>query len=752
MAAITQGNKSASDSLVTADDTGESSLDIQGILHLLLHRSWIILLLALIGGMAAEAYVRQLPVLYQSTTVIEVDTRERKPVNIDDKNDQNLQDPEVVETILENFRHRALMERVAKALDLAHDPKFLGPTPPPTATASDSIVATLLASSYVALQPRTRLVNVVFVHRDPATAQKIADALVEQFLQQNIDQKIRATESQNDVLRQKADELKAKLTRSEEALQEYKQKLQTVSVEEQRNLVELKLKALNADLSAANTERITLEADQQTVKNAGDSVPQLFGITSIAQDPQVAAARQQVKTAEDELASLLQRYHDKWPAVIEQRAQIENARRNLKEAVLSAPSRLTARYKAAVAKEQNVKYAVAEEEKAMLDLESKMIPYRALLRENESDRSLFETVLQQLKQNTLALGVQPASFHVVEPATPAKVVAGKRLLIVIGAGLAIALLSAAGFVGIFLVNSSIRTVDDAESTLGLPVLAAVSTMRKPRAPGQVLSLVHDPGSPIAESFRTLRSAILLLGREEKGHVILFTSALAGEGKSFVAANTAVAFAQQDLKTILVEADLRKPALSKQIFALGDRLPGIADYMVGKPAPIQSTSIKNLYVMPAGSRVPNPAELLSNSHFNEITEWLKHDFDRIVIDTAPLNVVSDTLNIVSCASIICLVVRSNLTPRKAVRRAIELLRRAKAQPDGIVLNGLPRSSGIGYHYYYSSGSKYGGDETYGSSYSHDDQKSEQGSSRATGGEDRLERGKNRRAEQGVKIGD
>ena len=290
----------------------------------------------------------------------------------------------------------------------------------------------------------------------------------------------------------------------------------------------------------------------------------------------------------------------------------------------------------------------------------------------------------------------------------------------IGAALAAAVLAAGIVAAFFLLNSSIRTVDDAESALGLPVLTAVSTLRKARTPSEVLPLVHDPGSPVAESFRTLRSAILLLRNEEEERVILFTSALPGEGKSFVASNTAVAFAQQGMKTLLVEADLRKPAISKQIFGLGDNLQGIADYMVGNPAPVQSTPIKNLYVIPAGSRVPNPAELLANSHFNEIIEWLKRGFDRIVIDTAPVNVVSDTLNIVSSASVICLVVRSNLTPRKAVRRAIELLRRAKVRPDGVVLNGLPRTSGIGYHYHYSSGSKYGEDETYGSSYSSDDQ--------------------------------
>ncbi len=696
------------------EEGGEPSLEIQGLLHVLLRRSWLIVLLGLIGGLAAGAYVRRLPSLYQSTAVIEIESREQKAVNVKDDTEQNLQSPEVVETIIEDFRHRSLMERIAKALDLAHDPEFLGFTPTEPVP-DEKITRMLLASSSAALEPKTRLVNVTYVHTNPKVAQRIANALVDQFLQQGVEQRMKAMEVQNQVLREKSADLEKKVRSSEEALQDYKKRLQTVSVEDQRNLVEEKLKALNMDLTGARSERLSLESDVKNVKGAGGHLQPLLAITSIAQDPQVVTAQQQVNTAENDLASLLQRYRDKWPAVIEQRKLVENTRNNLAAATLSAPDRLDSRYQAALSREQGLQHAASDQEKALLELEDKVIPYRALQREYNSDRTLFESVLQQLKSNTLAMGVQPASFHVVEPAVPAVPLASKRILVVIGATLAAAMLTAGGFAGLFFLDSSIRTVDSAESLLGLPVLTGVPMFQKSQEANDRLALLHDPGSAAAESFRTLRSAISLLGPEKTHRVILFTSALAGEGKSLTAANTAVAFAQQGLKTVLVEADLRKPALAKDLFGLGDKLPGIADYMVGRPAALQVTEIENLYLMPAGSRAPNPAELLAGPQFGRIIEWLQKDFERIIIDSAPVNVVSDTLNFVSCASIICLVVRSNSTPRKVIRRAIELLQRAKVRPDGIVLNCLPRWSGIGYHYYYSSGSKYGSDETYGDSY-------------------------------------
>jgi succinoglycan biosynthesis transport protein ExoP len=699
-------------------EDGEQSLEIQGLLHALLRRSWVIVLLALISGLAAGAHVRRLPSLYQSTAVIEVESREQKPVNIQDGSEQNLQNPEVVETIIEDFRHRFLMERVAKTLDLAHDAEFLGYTPTQPVS-DDAIVGMLLSSSNAALQPRTRLVKVSYVHTNPKVSQKIANALVEQFLRQGMEQRMKATEVQNQVLQQKSNELKEKLRHSEEALQDYKKKLESVSVEDQRNMVEEKLKSLNSDVNMAKSERLSLESDVGTVKQAKNNPQQLLAITSIAQDPQVMVAQQQLAKAEGDLAALLQRYRERWPGVKEQRAQVENAQQNLKNEVLAAPGRLDGRYKAALTKEKGLEQAAREQEKALLELEDKVIPYRALQREYDADRTLFESVLQQLKANTLTLGVQPALFHVVEPAIPGTPMASKRLFKVIGVVIMSTLLAAGAIAGLFFLDSSIRTVDSAERLLGLPVLAGVPTMRKTSRANDLLPLIHDPGSPVAESYRTLRSALALLGPESTHRVILFTSALAGEGKSVTATNTAIAFAQQGLRTALVEADLRKPTIAKHLFGMGDKLLGIADYMVGRPAAIQPTHIENLFLMPAGSRAPNPAELLMGSHFGEIIEWLKNDFDRIVIDTAPVNVVSDTLNIVSCASIICLVVRSNSTPRRVVRRAIELLQRAKVRPDGIVLNCLPRWNGLGYHYYYSGESKYGDEGTYGDSYNHDD---------------------------------
>lgn len=265
--------------------------------------------------------------------------------------------------------------------------------------------------------------------------------------------------------------------------------------------------------------------------------------------------------------------------------------------------------------------------------------------------------------------------------------------------------------GLHLLNTSLRTVDAAERTLNLPVLATVPVMAKSVEAGDMLALLKRPNTPEAESFRTLRCALSLLGPRDKHRVFLFTSAVPGEGKSLTSVNVAIAFAQQGYKTLLVEADLRRPSVATKLLGMG-KVPGLGDYMAGQPAPITATAIPKLSVLTAGTRISNPAELLSSAEFQELVEWMKGSFDRIVIDTAPVNVVSDTLNIVACASVICLVVRSNSTSRKVVQRAIELLRRSGVKPDGIVLNYMPQWSGINNHYDYTGREMYGDGQTYG----------------------------------------
>ena len=696
------------------DEDGQRSQDLRELAHRLLRYLWLIVLVSLLAGSAAWAYTRRQPDLYRSMAVLEIQTRDAK--SIAPQNDQELKDPDAIETIIANFRNRSLMERVGRALKLSMNPDFLGYAPAqPVPT--ETITNLLLAGSKAALRPHTRLVDVSFDHRDPAVARQVASALVDQFVAQIKEQRTQTLEEQNAALSKKYEELKNNLRGSEQKLQDYRNSLksdslESVSVEDRRNYVDDKLHGLNADLTGAKGERLALESDTDLVRRAGDDPKALLAIASVAQDPPVAAAQGQASRLDAELAAMKQRYGLKWPPLIEKTAQADSAHRALTDTVRGAPSRLDSRLRAAVVKEDGLQRAVTDQEKVLLGLEGKLIPYRALQREYESDRVLVESVLQKLKESTLSLGVvQEGNFQVVEPAVQATSLANRRWYIVLGAFVVGALLASGVIAALHLLDSSVRTVDSAERLLGLPVLSTVPTIARNGDASRTLAMLQEPGAVVAESFRTLRSALTQISPRDEPRVFLFTSALPGEGKSLVAVNAAVAFAQQGLKTLLVEADLRRPSKVGALLGMGDNLPGIGDYVSGQTTPVIPAPIPRLSLLSAGTRVAMPSELLSSAEFVGLVAWMKENFDRVVIDSAPVNVVSDTLNIVGCASVVCLVVDCNSTPRKVVQRAVELLRRAGAKPGGLVLNRMPKWNGIGYHYDYSGRTAYGDPESY-----------------------------------------
>ena len=686
-------------------DDEEHPLDLQGLLHLLLSRWWFVVLVALLAGVAAWAYTRDTPDLFQSVAVIEIETQPQKAIDLRDDSQTNLQNPEVVETIIEKFHSRALMERVGKALGLATDPRFLGFEP--TKPVSDELVTSLLlGGSKAVLRPRTRLIDVTFTHTNPVVAYQVANTLVDEFLKQGTEQRTQTLEEQNSVLTVKARELKDKVNRSELDLQDYKKKVASVSLEDRRNLVEEKLKGLNSDLTNAKGERLRLESDtDQAKKVRGGSTEQLLAIPSVVQDPQVLTARERLQKGEENMTALSQRYGPLHPRMIEEKAQLDAARNGVAEAVRTAPDRISSRYAAARAQEESLQLAVQEQESALLDMDAKVIPFRALQREYDSNRALFESVLQRLKESTLQLGVQSVEFHVVEPAIAARRAPSRRPLLIaagaiLGAGAAVGLLLL-----LFFINKSISTVESAERLLKLPVLAAVPKMRAGIGAKETVAAMDRPESQEAESFRSLRTALQLLGDSKQ--VILITSAVPGEGKSVSAGNIAAAFAQLGLQTLLIEADLRKPSLDGLFLPNGQASVGLGDYLRGAPVQIMATSQKNLAYLSAGVPINDPAEALSSPRFGQLMEATTAAYERIIIDTAPVNVVSDTLNIVSYASVVCLVVRSNSTPQKQVRRAVELLKRSGVSPDGLILNWTRSWTSKKYKEYYQAGAAYGG---------------------------------------------
>jgi polysaccharide biosynthesis transport protein len=249
-------------------------------------------------------------------------------------------------------------------------------------------------------------------------------------------------------------------------------------------------------------------------------------------------------------------------------------------------------------------------------------------------------------------------------------------------------------VGRHAIDSSLRTVDEAESYLELPALASVPKKRSSAR----------SGFEQAEAFRTLRASISLLRKESEYRSFLFTSAIPAEGKTFTCVNLGLSLAQQGLSTVVIDADLREPRLRENLLPETDDVPGLADLLSGQTPlkhTLKPTNHDNLVVLPAGRTAPDPAQLLAGKEFSRLLEHLLGEFDRVIIDSPPVNAVSDVLLIAEHAQATLLVVRAGKTPRKAVLRAICQLEMARARIAGFVFNRLPvggRSAGYYYYYY------------------------------------------------------
>ncbi len=550
----------------------------------------------------------------------------------------------------------------------------------------------------------TRLIDISATDTNPERARLIADTVVKEFMLQGLEQRVGLARVANDFLRDEANKLKAKLQESEQELQRYKEEHNAVSLEETQNITIEKLKELNSRVTLAKGERIRLESDMDILRTISpDETDRMLQIGSVASIPQVQAIRTQIVTAEADLAGTQKRYLALHPKNIQGVTQVKQLKESLKETLSNAGKILGTQYQSALDTETKLNEALKEQEQAALELNKIAIPYNVLLHDVESDRAMYDAVNTRLRETTVSMGIEKSPLRVVEEPMAA-VPARRGLAKMLGIGLFVGLALAAGTIfGLDMLDSSLRYVDQAESFLKLPVLAVVSEVKGQT--GDRIPSVFTNGAQTqeAEAFRSMRTTLSLLGDEAHRRVFLVTSAVPGEGKTFCAFNAALAFALEGQKTLLLDGDLRLPAVHR-IFPdpeVASRHLGLADYLAGN-ADIDKILVagpqENLSVICAGSKPSNPGELLGADTLVTLIKTLVEKFDRVIIDSAPVNAVSDTLRITPLADYVCLVIRAAKTPKKAIARGRKLIDNARGKLAGFILNRVHLGRDSAYYFY------------------------------------------------------
>ncbi len=657
--------------------------------YLLLNQWWMIVLCVAFGLACAMAYLRHTPKIYASTATLEVDTEAKKSSAVQQLMPLEFRGNESLKTTEQALMASSLILRVIEQSGLEQSTRFLPPRSAGLAYGKSELVELFQKKLGVSLRRGTRLIDVTIEDEDPERARFLTELYVKNFLSEDLEQRMRVSRESSAALQKAADDLKVKLEKSERKLQEYREENRAVSLEEKQNIIVDKLKDLNLKATASKEQRLRLESDVAIIERESSAHPEkLLQLASITNNPEVDGLRRRIQEKESEFSALKERYLELHPRYIQAEVQLQELRQSLLKAATKAGEQVIQTYNAAKAVEEKLATALAEQEKASLRLHALSIQYNVLVREVESDRALYAAVLNGLKETNASNHLAVSSLRIMDPPlTPTRPVRPKTLKILLVSSLA------GIFLGAFLVHAfdalrgTIRSLNDVEIGLGLPVLASVPAGKYPTESAE--NVIHSaPQSPEAEAFRFLRTSIGLLGRESEHRVVLFTSAVPDEGKTFCALNYGACLAKQGLRTLLIDANLRHPQLGNMVSDGAPTEEGLSDCLSGSASlsdTFRQTRFFGLFVLSAGHRAPNPSELLGSKAFGELIHEAMERFDRIVIDTSPVNLFSDALVLTHFAQSICMVVRANSTRRRTVLRALRLIARTGRKPDGIILN-------------------------------------------------------------------
>jgi polysaccharide biosynthesis transport protein len=669
-------------------DSSALTFDIAHLFQLLLAKAWVIILFVVFGLIAAVAYLIWTPKLYESRAVIAVEQDTPRVNNIQDFNGDNAEEmnlPEVLKTIEQALLSETLLVQVVKTNGLDKDPSFAPPKKDGSAYLDSELAALFGKKVEVKLRRGTRLIDITVNDADPKEAQQLAESMVKEFVNQSFEQKLGLSAAASDYLGQEADRLKAKLQNAEQAVENFREEHNAVSLEDKQNIIVEKLKDLNQKVTEAKGERLRLESDVATIKQGKAKTPEeLLMLPSVAALPVVAALRQ-------ELADRESRYKAE--------GQLRGLQQSLDRTLINAGNMVIKSYEAAKSTEAKLTASLQEQEQAALELNKIAIPYNALVREVETDRALYESVLTRMKVTNVAKGIWENNIRVVEtPSIAAKPAKPRKLMILALALVGSFVVGCGRVLGTDLADQSMRSVDQAESISGLSVLASIPESKRKNLDKESV-LTSDPASYEAEAFRSLRTALSFLGSSREAKTVLFTSANPAEGKSYCSLNYAVALAHTGRRTLLIDADLRRPNLSKMVLA-DKQFRGLTDCLkqnANFEDCCKPTGIENLFILPAGERASKPAELLASCDFAALLQEAALHFDRVVLDSAPVNAVSDTQLIAKDIQSVIFVVRAVKTPGRAIVRACSLLTQTGSHLDGIVFNRLPRRSRDRYYF-------------------------------------------------------
>lgn len=559
----------------------------------------------------------------------------------------------------------------------------------------------------VSVVPKTDIVTVRFKSRNAELSAAVVNAVIETYTERKIRTSYDSATQVSNWLSGQMDDLKRRASESQEKLAELQRTTGLIGADENSNIVTDKLKQLDEQLTAAQSDRMVKEA-RYRVATSGN--PEL--LVSAAPDPTLQLLRTQEAELRLQYAQLSTKFGSGYPKLVELTAQVTKVDQAIDVELNKLSDRYKNDYRASADAERSLRTAFEEQKQKAYELNYGAAQYAILKHEAESSRNLYETLQRKLKEAGITAGLASANIGLVDAAQVPSEPVEPKVPVVLGLGLGAGLvLGTLGAVVLEATDTTIRSAEEAEELCAVPSLATIPRMGHESGLGlhwpHVVEGEHDwtvvaqqhPYSMAAESYRTLRSSLLLGGGNAK--VLVVTSALPSEGKTLTAVNCATVLAQQGSKVLLVDADLRRSSLHRTLRIR--REPGLGDVLNGRcmasEVPVKIGDIPRLSVVSAGMKVIFPAEALASEEMSAALDEWRESYDHVVIDTPPVAMVTDGVVVASQADAVLLVAMASETTRKALKRTCDVLLRANARIAGVVMNGADARADSRYYQAY-----------------------------------------------------
>ena len=621
-----------------------------------------------------------------------------------------------------------LLASVAKDLNLANNPKFLGgkaSTAPATHLSMEDpivrqgIVKALADGLRVAQVPKTNLMRISFTGLDPKLAQEIVNKVIADYIQNSYESRFKSSQRVSQWLSSQLDELKQQVEASQAKMLDLQKQLGVLGFDSTHNQIATSLDDLAKAAGQAKLNRIISESryrllssmDPNTVEGSLDNVPGGQGLSALAQ------MRTSLAAARANYALLTATLGPNHPSVKSAKAQIDEMTRETADEQNRLLTSAKSAYELAKANEDQTNAALDQQKADAYKLRDTLVDYTIHQREFEASRTLYEGLQQKLKTAGIEAGLESTEIDIIDSAEMPLEPLMKSQTTIVMTYLMMGLVAGLGLAFLLeTLDTGLRSVAEIESITELPSLAIIPRAKR-ATPDQLsamttvernINVLTQPKSQFTEAFRSLRTALLLsstTGREPK--YLLCTSATPSEGKTTVSSNLAVIMAQRGTRVLLIDADLRRPNIHHR-FGLNGKL-GLSTVLSGQNTLEEAVQpvkeVPGLDVLTSGPVPPFPTEMLSSETMSELLRHAGSQYEYVLLDSPPILSVTDGVLLSRMVDAVILVVRHGKSSKNVVRRGRDLLVRSGAPMAGIVLNAVDLNAPEYYGYYGYSGYSY-----------------------------------------------